>query len=106
MRHVTLERVTGSEESTCLQQLRQVVIRQFLAPKLLKDDLTLLQKKGILRFLSTILPIETRRSGSTHQQPLELNLIASMVKGIASYRNLQPFVRFHDRDHIHRTSYE
>jgi hypothetical protein len=106
MRHVTLERVTGSEESTCLQQLRQVVIRQFLAPKLLKDDLTLLQKKGILRFSSTILPIETRRSGSTHQQPLELNLIASMVKGIASYRNLQPFVRFHDRDHIHRTSYE
>jgi hypothetical protein len=84
MRHVTIdEAVGGSEDSTVMHQLRHILLRQFLVPKLLKDDVALTQKKGILHLLSSILQVEARTK-SLGQEGLEVRLIASMAKGIAS----------------------
>jgi hypothetical protein len=84
MQHVLIDgAVGGSEDSTAMHQLRHILIRQFLVPKLLKDDVLLTQKKGILHLLSKILQVEAR-TNSLGQEGLEVRLIASVAKGIAS----------------------
>jgi len=84
MRHVSLNRAASREEPKATYQLRHVAIRQFLVPKLLKEDVQLSQKNGILRLLFNILQIEASKSNFTSQEALEVQLIASMAKGIAS----------------------
>lgn len=83
MRHVALVRDGRHQESTdALQHLSHVMLRQFLVPKLFKDDVVLSQKKGILFLLSTILQVELKRSAQ--EEGLEVHFIASIAKGLAS----------------------
>ena len=66
-----------------MHQLRNVAIRKFLVPKLLKDDVLLFQKKNILRLLSYILQVENIQTW-TEQEGIEIQLITNMTKAIAS----------------------
>lgn len=82
MQHVATRRAVDGQEALAMRSLRLVVIQQFLIPKLLKDGVLAAQKKGILRLLAKLLQMEGRASAT--DAGLEVTVIASMAKGIAS----------------------
>lgn len=83
MRHVELSRSLRDEEKRSIQQLRHVAIRQFLVPKLIKDNVSLSMKRGILCLLSHLLQSEAS-SMDSRPELLDMHVIVDMTKGLAS----------------------
>jgi hypothetical protein len=83
MRHVELSRGLGNEELRSIQQLRHFAMKQFLVPKLIKDDISLSKKQGILCLLSHLLQSEAS-SMASRPELLDTHVIVDMTKGLAS----------------------